>query len=230
MRLRLFCLYLIFAPLQAVGADAALQDLGEIRAIAENFALRQTADLPGQVTVGAGAVDSRLRLAACSEPEAFLPAGSRLWGAATVGVRCRKPASWTVYVPVSIKVMASVVVAAKSLPHGQVIGQADILTRTEDITQLPGNILNDPLQAIGKTLAGSVPSGYPLRADALRSPLAVTQGQIVKVVAQGRGFRVSSEGKALANATEGQTVTVRTSSGQIVSGTARAGGIVEVPF
>jgi flagellar basal body P-ring formation protein FlgA len=52
----------------------------------------------------------------------------------------------------------------------------------------------------------------------------------VKVVTHGRGFSVASEGRALSNGSEGQTVQARTPAGQVVSGLARAGGVVEVVF
>jgi flagella basal body P-ring formation protein FlgA len=41
---------------------------------------------------------------------------------------------------------------------------------------------------------------------------------------------VSGEGKAIGNAGEGQVVQVRTASGAVISGTAKAGGMVEVAF
>jgi flagella basal body P-ring formation protein FlgA len=41
---------------------------------------------------------------------------------------------------------------------------------------------------------------------------------------------VSSEGRALNGATEGEPVRVRMPSGQVISGTARNGGVVEVDF
>jgi flagella basal body P-ring formation protein FlgA len=52
----------------------------------------------------------------------------------------------------------------------------------------------------------------------------------VRLVSNGSNFSVSSEAKSLGNAVEGQVVQVRTGSGGVVSGTARAGGVVEVSF
>ena len=56
------------------------------------------------------------------------------------------------------------------------------------------------------------------------------QGQSVKLVSQGPGFKVSSDGRAINNALEGQIAQVRSASGQVISGVARAGGIIEVNY
>jgi flagella basal body P-ring formation protein FlgA len=58
----------------------------------------------------------------------------------------------------------------------------------------------------------------------------VQQGQSVRVVSSGPGFRVSTEARALNNASEGQIAQARTASGQVVSGIAKAGGVVEVGY
>jgi flagella basal body P-ring formation protein FlgA len=41
---------------------------------------------------------------------------------------------------------------------------------------------------------------------------------------------VTADGKSLSNATDGQIAQVRISTGQTVSGVARAGGIVDISF
>ncbi len=67
-------------------------------------------------------------------------------------------------------------------------------------------------------------------APAPRGGPVIQAGQTVRVVSRGQGFQVSAPGSALASAAEGRTVLVRTASGQTVSGIARAGAVVEVPF
>jgi flagella basal body P-ring formation protein FlgA len=64
----------------------------------------------------------------------------------------------------------------------------------------------------------------------LRQPNIVQQNQTVKVVSRGPGFQVTNEGRALNNAQEGQVVQVRLGNGQVVSGLAKAGGVVEIGF
>ena len=71
--------------------------------------------------------------------------------------------------------------------------------------------------------------GSPL-GDQLLAPLVVRQGQSVRVVSKGSSFSVSAEGKALNNAADGQVAQVRMSSGQTVSGVAKADGSVEIAY
>lgn len=228
--LRHICLgLLLLLGFPVFAGDAQRQEPAAIRKTVENFVRLQSVGLPGQVAFTVGAIEPRLNLPACPVLEAFLPPGSRLWGHATVGVRCGAP-SWTLYVPVTVRVTADVVVSARPLAQGQAIGSADIVLRSSDLTQLPASVVTEPAQAVGKTLTSSIASGQPLRLDLLRAPLVIQQGQVVKLQSRGRGFTVSSEGRALANAAEGQVVQVRTPSGGVVSGIARPGGVVEVSF
>ena len=224
----LCCLLLgiIPASIQAAG----WQDIGAIHRAVEQFVQQNTTDLPGQAASTVGAIDPRLRLAACATPEVFLPTGSRLWGNTTVGVRCSGATPWTIYVPVSVKVMAQIAVAARPLVAGQTITQADVVLQSGDLSQQASSVILDPDQVIGKTVVSSTVAGQAFRSDMLRAPQVIQQGQTVKIVAKGSGFYVSSEGKALANAVLGQVVSVRTHSGQIITGIARQNGVVEVNF
>jgi flagella basal body P-ring formation protein FlgA len=188
----------------------------------------QTQGLPGKVNYSIGQLDTRTQLSECTAFEPFLPAGSKLWGNSTVGVRCLGPSSWTIYVPVKVNVSGNYLISARTMPAGYVISAADIVVRSGDLSTLPANIITDQSQAIGKTVKNGFAAGQPLRSDLLIAAWAVQQGQSVKTVSNGPGFSVSSEGKALNNALAGQLVQVRTASGQTVSGIARAGGIVEV--
>lgn len=206
------------------------QEIGAIRATVENFVRQHTAGLPGQTIATVGIIDPRLRLAKCQAAEVFLPVGGRLWGNATVGVRCPSANPWTIYVPVNVRIMAEVVVAARPLSAGQSVNAADVLLQESDLSQLPSGVMLDAEQVIGRTLVSSAGQGQAFRPEMLRTPQAIQQGQAVQIVAKGSGFRVSSEGRALTGAKPGQTVSVRTHSGQIIQGIAQQNGVVEVNF
>lgn len=211
-------------------ASAAFQEASTTLKAVETYVKSQTANLPGIVEISVGSIDSRLQLPRCGKLDMFIPSGGRLWGNSTVGIRCDHPSPWSIYVPVNVRVIAEVIVSSKQLAPGVLISADDLTKQPADLTQLPNSVMTMPEQAIGKMLTTSVPSGYILRIDMLRSPKIILQGQAVKLVTQGKGFTVSAEGKALGNAASGQAVSVRTASGQVITGIAKQKGIVEIPF
>jgi flagella basal body P-ring formation protein FlgA len=218
--------------MSAPGAPAvpARQDAAALRATVEQFLLTQAAGLPGEVSVKVGAVDPRTALAHCPAPEAFLQPGARAWGKTTVGVRCTAPSAWTIYIQAQVNVKADYVAAAVPLAQGQALEQGQLMLVKGDIAAMPNGIITDMAQAIGRTPTVSLAAGTPLRLDTLKSKPVVQQNQAVRLVLNGNGFSVSSEGRAIGTAGEGQVVQVRTASGTVVSGTAKAGGMVEVAF
>ena len=208
----------------------ARQDHGALRQAVTQFLTVQAGGLPGQISVSVGAIDPRLNLAACTAPEAFLPNGAKAWGKTSVGVRCTAPSPWTVYIPAMVQVQGEYLAAAVPLAQGQTIGPNDVAKVRGDLTALPPGIVTEASQAVGYTVARTVAVGAPLRQDALRSQQAVAQGQTVRLVSSGPGFKVTTDGRALANGSDGQTIQVRAPNGQVVSGVARLGGLVEVAY
>jgi flagella basal body P-ring formation protein FlgA len=215
------------APAPAAGAR---QDLPALKAVVAQYLQTQAGGLPGQVTVTVGAIDPRMSLAACPAPQAFQQPGARAWGKTTVGVRCTAPGAWTVYIHAQVSVLADYVAAAVPLAQGQPIDASQLVLMKGDIAAMPNGIVTDVAQAVGRSATVSLPAGTPLRLDSLRSKSVVQQGQAVRVVSRGDGFSVSAEARSIGTAGEGQVVQVRTPSGAILSGTARAGGLVEVGF
>lgn len=219
-RLCLFCFLLFYAPLLL--ADPALEAV-------ENFVRQELRDQPGRVRVVAGPLDSRLRLPVCSSYEAYLSNPStRLVGNASIGLRCLSPSRWSIFVPVKITIETSYLAAAAPLAAGKIVQLSDLAVLTGDLGSLPGGVLTDPVQAIGKTLKISLAAAQPLRPDVLTSPLLIQNGQTVLLIFRGAGFTATNEGRALNRAAEGQVVQVRTLSGTVVSGIAQADGTVLV--
>jgi flagella basal body P-ring formation protein FlgA len=208
-------------------AAPAQQAAEPVRQAVTAFLERQVEGLPGRVEVRVGVFDARNQLPPCAALAPFLPPGTRAWGQISVGVRCESPVSWTVYVPAQVAVMTEYLVTAQPLRPGQIVGPADVVRRFGDLAAEPANTLTDPAQAVGHPARYAVAAGSPLRAEMLRLPPAVRQGQVVKIVARGSGFSVTNVGRALNAAAEGEPVRVRLGNGQVVSGIARAGGVVE---
>jgi len=226
----------VLAAALALTAAAALPAYAQqppeaVRAAVHDFLERETAGLPGTVELSVGHMDARNQLPACAALEPFLPAGTRAWGRISVGVRCASPVTWTAYVPAQVAVLTEYLVTARPLRPGQIVAGADLARHRGDLAAQPDDTLTDMAQAVGHHVRHAVASGNTLRANMLRLPPAVRQGQTVKVTSGGdAGFTVSSEGRALNTAAEGEPVRVRMANGQVVSGTARSGGIVDVRY
>jgi flagella basal body P-ring formation protein FlgA len=223
-----FCCALLCLAWPCAVAQAQWQDLLEIQRTAERFAHEQARTLPGRPEIAAGQLDPRTRLTRCESMQAFLPPGARLWGSSNVGVRCVRPQPWSVFVPVTVRVIAEVVVTSRGVARGQVLAQADVRLVSSDITRLPAGVLNDVGQALGKSVVAALPGGIALRADMLRAPPAVSQGQSVRIIFQGEGVRVDSEGRSLTTAAVGEPARVRTASGKVIEGIVHSPGVVEV--
>lgn len=215
------------APAMAGAASQATQDGDSVRAAALVFLTQQAAGLPGKADITVTPVFPR-GLAACSTLEPFLPAGSRIWGRTTVGVRCSGDRPWTLYLQARVSVMATYYLAARAVAPGELLTAADLIPRDGDLTSMPQAIVTDPSQAVGAVTLSRIAAGLPLRTDMLRGAGAVVIGQSVHVVTSGAGFSISAEGSAMNNAAPGQQVRVKTAGGQIISGVVKDGSTVEI--
>lgn len=212
------------------GVAHAHQPPEPVEALATEFLHAQTAGLPGEVSIEVGQLDRSNRLPPCASLQAFLPPSMRAWGQISIGVRCDSPVVWTVYLPARVSVVTDYLVAARPIRPGQIIGPDDLRVERGDLASQPAGTLTDMARAIGHHARFAVGAGNTLRGEMLRLPPAVQQGQTVKVIGSGAGFNVSNEGRALNRAGEGESVRVRLPNGQVVTGVARAGGVVEIRF
>jgi flagella basal body P-ring formation protein FlgA len=210
---------LLVAPLQmSLAADSAA-----IRRAVEDYLQIQARNLPGAPTAVIGRIDAD-RLPGVCEGLTVAMNGPRLWGTTQVVVTCRG-GTGKLFVQVEIPVVAEYLVAARTIGAGEKIKDGDITGRTG---KLPNDVIIDRGQVVGRVAKNSLGAGVPLRADMLRQPWVVQQGQTVKIVVVGPGFEVMKEGHALHNAAVGQDTRVRVDSATIVNGVARADGSIEV--
>ncbi|HJV26650.1 MAG TPA: flagellar basal body P-ring formation chaperone FlgA [Aromatoleum sp.] len=214
-----------------LGAPAQAQQNPEpVERAARTFLQQQTAALPGKVSIQVTPFDPRNQLPPCAAIAAFLPPGTRAWGRINLGIRCDSPVTWTAYLPVQITVVADYLVASRALRGGQIISPSDLERRTGDIAAESAAPLTDTTQAVGQRARYSIAAGSAITTDALILPQIVRQGQTVKILGVGEGFTVANEGRAMNAAAAGEAVRVRLANGQVVTGTARADGAIEIRF
>ncbi len=187
-----------------------------------------------RVEVELGRIDPRLRLAACSNIEPFVPAGARLWGRGHVGLRCAdtgaNAARWQVFLPVNVRVFGAALIATRPIAAGQAFGTDDLATAEVEWSREPQGVLIDVAQLDGRVTSRPIGIGQPIPLGSLRAPQVVAAGDQVKIVGHGTGFSVTAQAVALTAAQDGQSVRVRLDSGRVLTGVARAGRAVEVSF
>lgn len=209
-------------------ASSALQESVRMHVLRE--AATAAGGTQSRIDVVVGEVDSRLRLAPCARTEVFLPAGARFWGRAFAGIRCIEGASWSINLPVTVRVFGPALVAARALSAGSLVQADDVRSAEVEWTRESQGVVTAAAQLEQRVLARAVATGQPIPLNALRAQQAVGQGEPVRVIGRGTGFSINVEGVALGSAGAGQTVRVRTDSGKVLTGVARTGRLVEVQF
>lgn len=208
------------AMLLCAGIAAAAQSAGNERWTLDVRQMASQAPLPdgARIEVDVGALDPRLKLAACARITPYLPHGARLWGRSRVGLRCDEGARWSVFVPVTVKVFAKAWTATQALPPGTVLEAAHLRQDEVDLAADPSPVIREPHAAVGRTLARTLQPGQPVRAADLKARQWFAAGDTVRVVTVGSGFSITAGGQALGPGIEGQSAKVRIDGGRVVSG------------
>lgn len=211
---------------------AQFQSHASIMDAATQHILDQSSDYPSPPEVVAGQLDSRLRLKQCSQSlESYTPQGKKQMGKITVGVRCSGTTPWSLFVPVTVKVMTKIVVATNNLPRGSIIQPVDVAVELRDISRLHRGYLEDTKAVVGKKLRQRVGRNQVITPSKLVTPLTVKRNNRVIIRASNKAVRVSMTGKALQNGSLGQVIRVKNeSSNREVDARVIAPGIVEVPM
>ena len=189
----------------------------------------QGAEQPLRAELVVGALDSRLRLAPCARVEPHLPAGTRLWGRARVGLRCVDgPIRWNVFLPVTVKAWGPAWVIRRPVSAGAVLTQEDAEMAEVNWAEQSASVLATPALWVGQQAAYTLLPGQALRQHMVRALEAFSAGSQVRVTQSGTGFQVVVTGQALASGMVGQTTRVRLTSGKIVTGMVRDSQTVEL--
>lgn len=218
-------------PVPADHIEARVLDL--VRQWAPQAARRLSADAQAvpisRIEVAWGAVDGRLRLAACEKVQVYVPDGATLWGRSRVGVRCERGAvRWNVFVPVMVRAIGRGVVPAAPLMAGAKLEVGDLRLAEVDLAADASAAVLAVDAVVGRVLARNVAAGVSLRQDHLRPRRYFSVGDPVRLVVKGSGFAVNGEGQALTPGDEGQCARVRTESGRIVCGQPVGDRLVEL--
>ncbi|ODN66563.1 flagellar basal body P-ring biosynthesis protein FlgA [Methylophaga muralis] len=207
-----------------------LQSLAEVEHAAYVFTLAQAQARFNNPEITLTPLDKRLRLQNCGGGlEAFTNRDLTSAGNVTVGVRCHQPVSWTVYLPLQIKVMQPMVVIARPVSANHVLTEQDLRIEQRDIGNLRQGYMASIAAVVGQQVKYSLGLGTVIQANHLRPLNVVRRGESIVLVASAGTMEVRMQGTAMADAGVGDRVRVRNlSSDRVVEGIVDSPGVVRV--
>jgi flagellar basal body P-ring formation protein FlgA len=180
-----------------------VESLESIQSTAESYVQSQLPVTRGKYYVTASRLDSRLRLADCTNAlDVFVANNGTVQSRTTVGVRCADADGWTVYVPVAIEVEAQVLVLRRALARRARIEAMDVELQTRRLPGISANFLNDVSSLQGRRLRRALAAGTPLTTDVLDRDVLVQRGQNVTLIASTGGIEIRAQGRALSQSSE----------------------------
>ncbi len=211
-------------------ANIEIQSLDSIRQTAEEFTLENLANADRDASVISSKLDPRLRLKACSNKlEAFFPEYGRRVGNITVGVRCIGEQSWSLFVPMTVKIYREIVTASRPLARGTMLTENDLQLERRNISAFSSDYFTDPHALFGQELVHSLQISRPLSSHNVKAPIAIKRGNLVVLLAKNETIEVRMEGKALADGTIGERIKVKNlRSNRIVEGVVKSNRIIVV--
>lgn len=214
----------------AVASDKR-QSLESIIDAARSYSLTVAAKQGrADATVTTGRLDARLRLAACdSTLETFSNQPTQPQRNFSVGVRCKSPVAWTIYVPVTLTWQTSVVALKAAKARGAILAEDDlkIIRREVQASYVPH--LEQLDDAVGKALTRSLAAGTLLTTAMVSNRQLVRRGERVTLVVERGGLRVTSSGTAESDGAFGDKVLVKNAfSSRRVEGNVMEDGSVRV--
>lgn len=194
------------------------QDIKQVAAVVQEYLESAASSYPGSVTITVDA--SRLaRQPACTQLQAYLSSGQRLRSRLSVGVRCMAPTPWNGYAQASLSIQGFYYVANHPIQPGDVISLDDLHAREGDLLKLSPGIVTDPSQLIGQLATQRINTNSAIKANAIRDPNSIQRGQMVRTEVRGPGFVANGEGQAIQSGGPGSQIQIKSSSGQIITGT-----------
>lgn len=201
---------------QNVNAQTNIEDIAKLREKVAHFLTDEYRQ--GQATkveIKVGALDARLRLAACDQELALnLQDTNGSGGNINVQVACRGASRWTILVPAQAIVFRPMAIASRNLERGQIITAADIVSEPRESSLYRQGFSLEADSILGKELKYAVTKGDAFRNSALEAPMVIKRGEEVSVEAIAGSIRVVTNGVAISDGRLGQQIRVKNSQSE----------------
>ncbi len=201
---------LIIVSLSNNAYSKEAHSLDDITRTAHDFVLNQIEISDDEIQIVIGQLDGRLRLHKCTVPiEAYSLGYEMRQGLSTVGVRCNDTKPWSLYVPVTIKNFRKVAVLKHAVTRNTVLNENDIVFKKMNINRLSSGFFDDIGRLKGKLLTQHLSAGAILTNHHIKSPMAISRGQIVTLIAKNSVIEVRMEGQAMSKGAIGERIKVK---------------------
>lgn len=183
----------------------------------------------GRIEFSIGALRTNLKLNPCDNVEYFLPSYTNNSARVTVGLQCNSPMSWTIYLPVTVKVFKPVVKVTNNLARNTVITEDDITIQETDIMRHGTDYFDLPIDVIGMAVKRPIQAGKILTKNLITKPVIIKRGDIVDIVIQAKGLMVKTKAMATENGVQDEIIKVKNlKSKRVIEAIAIKPGIVKI--
>lgn len=203
-----------------------------LAAAATDAVALEFANSSGRIEIELSPPDPRLQLPVCASAlETSVGRHNGQGGRLNVRVDCRDTAPWARNMAVNVKVFREVLVSSRNLSRGTLLSAADFSLQEVDISQVRGQLIEDPQIAVGMEVRRNVNTGTALSSDMLNAPLMVRRGDTVMLTAERAGVSIRQQGTAMQDGESGRQITVRnTRSNRVVQAIVTGYGEARVLF
>lgn len=194
----------------------ANQSLGLLQNKIETYVLNKLTDYTeGKIQVSANKMDSRLNLRECSEDklEIFNPYDTPMLKTTTMGIKCLEESNhWTLYVPIKITVLKTVLVTKHAIRQGEKLSSDDFYQAEFDAQRLQQGYFTNEKQLLGLVCKRDISADTPLTPYNVALEKIVLRGQEVSIVAKSGALMVSMDGVAMSDGVLGDVIKVKNST------------------
>ncbi|MFN8542732.1 MAG: flagellar basal body P-ring formation chaperone FlgA [Candidatus Binatia bacterium] len=170
--------------------------------------------------LGAGAGDAQVRAVELAGPvrlplgrwqaRVTVPPGVPVMGRTRLQIEfsiADRPVQST-WVTADIARFAPVVVVKRAVARGELLTADDVLVDRRDLSQVPRDVVTDPLDGAGRAARVPLLAYAPLRRSEIEAVAAVRRGDVVLLIAEGDGMRITAPGEVREDARQGDPVRV----------------------
>lgn len=178
-----------------------------------------TNNTDGKVEVSADKIDARLTLKACADDKLtiFNPYQTPLLNSSTMAIKCTETENhWTLYVPIRITVLKTVLVSKNTLVRGKVVRDEDVYQAELDTQKLKQGYFTNKNELVGLVCKHDITADTPFTPYNIELAKLVHKGEEVTIVANNDNLIVSMAGIALNEGALGDVVKIKNLSSKKV--------------